>query len=1015
MMSFNSSGRYKILSTLGEGGMGTVYLALDTELDRKVAIKTMKLDVADKDQVLKRTMREGQILSRLRHSSLVPVYEMDMKASPPYIIQGYVEGFSLGSRIESRRFFTEKEAWKFFKEQAEVLSYIHSRKLVHRDIKPDNIMLDSSGKSILMDFGLTLDEDRTRLTKEGSFVGTLMYLPFEVLSGKKSTAAADIYQLGLVTYEAMTGQMIFGEVSTTESLVKTLAAGAWDNKPFPKEIPAELEKIIRACCKHDVTERIPDGKTLLRHIRTRGKNLIDGEIIKLDRTHTSLNKVSSETKKIPLYSDRVETDSSGISLETTGLSYLSRKLLSGLRKFVVCAGIIVALVFIVALYLIDEQDSLVDSKTNQIVQNDIFSRARNFVLYRHGFSIFLPSSAGKQLSWKLDSCKSRKVPVLSKSKISYSRQGNFKRVAGGWIGQFEYFDSVLQTMKIRNDRKFVLSIFDNDTCIGKKTITLPVTSFLEPPKAAFFFDRVVLKWKLHGLDEVELKIKLLEEIVENSDIPLEETFHIKEDTLTYKYPKQWFGKQIGCTIVLSDGTTKVITGVAGFREEYDAFLEGKGSNGFRQKFVFDNKLYLSSNDGELHCLALSLNSFRALDGPKESFRRLRHIYTKNLASIYMDSKKLSLHNFASSSKKLNYYSNYYSVKLITPVTGGVALWGIGDGTKIVYLNDDSTFSVKDLAQADVLSVSVVDGSRDRLGFSTHFASSASESLLTCFLYNTKALLNVNLANPDELSRFVSYFVLSNTEKRSIQFFRQSMVVEDFIRNLFYFDGAFFCWYSEISGNKSSDKLFEMSFSDDEVEFIEVGKMKSARRHLSSSRLVNHSHNRVAIDNRQNIAIISTRSAIYALNRKNGVATLSQIDYPLEKHMLINGFVATGNGKFTGVVLRGNTDKRVGKYSMNNVCLLNLSFSELSDKPIVQEIPTGYKSACCTEEFPVDGPFFNGEHLIFSVGLDFLIFKPGRKEPIYSYVFWSKYDLVAGNNSCMFSINDSDRKVMVINF
>ena len=90
MNSFNKSGRYEILSTLGEGGMGTVYLAYDSNLHRKVAIKTMKRDVNDQGQVLKRTSREGQMLSKLRHSSLVPVYEMDMNASPPYIIQGYV-------------------------------------------------------------------------------------------------------------------------------------------------------------------------------------------------------------------------------------------------------------------------------------------------------------------------------------------------------------------------------------------------------------------------------------------------------------------------------------------------------------------------------------------------------------------------------------------------------------------------------------------------------------------------------------------------------------------------------------------------------------------------------------------------------------------------------------------------------------------------------------------------------------------------------------------------------------
>jgi len=277
-LSFVESGRYKILSVLGEGGMGKVYLAQDLKLNRRVAIKTLRTKLDDSDgKLAARTRREGKILSRLRHSSLVPVYEMDMTASVPYIVQGYVEGKSLGQKIERGKFLTFKEGWKLFKEQAEVLSYIHQEGLLHRDIKPDNIMIDGSGTSVLMDFGLALNVEDTRLTAEDQFVGTIQYCSPEILlSGEDATPSNDVYQLGMVVYEAITGKIFIGNAKTMEELVALLAKADWDKRPLPSDVPQSLGRIIAACCKYDIKERLANGSKLLEAINSEGASLKSG-------------------------------------------------------------------------------------------------------------------------------------------------------------------------------------------------------------------------------------------------------------------------------------------------------------------------------------------------------------------------------------------------------------------------------------------------------------------------------------------------------------------------------------------------------------------------------------------------------------------------------------------------------------------------------------------------------------------------------------------------------------------
>ena len=254
--------RYSIHSALGEGGMGAVYLALDIKLNRKVAIKVIRGDIPKDASIIKRTKTEGLILSKLEHPSLARIYELNMLAKRPYIVQEYIEGQDLKSLINSGNFLTKETAWRLYSEQADVLAYLHRKNILHRDIKPANIMLDKNGKSVLMDFGLALAEEYTRVTRVGDYVGTMTYCPPEVLEGKDSHPYSDVYQLGLVIYEAMTGLSLIGQFKTVNHFITKMAERTWEDAPLDPRVTGKLAAIIRNSCRYDFKERPADGEAL---------------------------------------------------------------------------------------------------------------------------------------------------------------------------------------------------------------------------------------------------------------------------------------------------------------------------------------------------------------------------------------------------------------------------------------------------------------------------------------------------------------------------------------------------------------------------------------------------------------------------------------------------------------------------------------------------------------------------------------------------------------------------------
>jgi class 3 adenylate cyclase len=252
-----AGGRYEVKSFLGEGGRKRVFLARDTRLDREVAVAQIKTEGLDADG-LARVQREAQSMARLGdHPNIVTVFDIGEESGQPYIVSQYMAGGELGDlldKAEGRRLGVA-EALRISNDVRLALEHAHSQGVIHRDIKPANIWLAEDGTSKLGDFGLAVALDRSRLTIEGTMVGTVAYMPPEQALGKQPDARSDLYSLGCVLYEMLTGRPPFlgdDSVSIISQHINTApVAPTWHNP----EVPKALEALIMRCLAKNPEER----------------------------------------------------------------------------------------------------------------------------------------------------------------------------------------------------------------------------------------------------------------------------------------------------------------------------------------------------------------------------------------------------------------------------------------------------------------------------------------------------------------------------------------------------------------------------------------------------------------------------------------------------------------------------------------------------------------------------------------------------------------------------------------
>src|SRR2546423_13240906 len=203
------SGRSRLESRIGAGGMSTVYCALDETLQRRVAIRLMNGEVASDSDQLERFRREARAVAQLSHPHIVGVIDAGEDEGRPYIVFEYVEGETLKERIRRMGRLPISEAVAYAIEIARALGVAHARHIVHRDVKPQNVLIDEEGSAKVTDFGIARTLDEEGLTADGRVLGTTDYVSPEQALGQPATGQSDLYSLGVVLFEMLSGQLPF--------------------------------------------------------------------------------------------------------------------------------------------------------------------------------------------------------------------------------------------------------------------------------------------------------------------------------------------------------------------------------------------------------------------------------------------------------------------------------------------------------------------------------------------------------------------------------------------------------------------------------------------------------------------------------------------------------------------------------------------------------------------------------------------------------------------------------------
>jgi serine/threonine protein kinase len=264
------SARYRLEAKLGSGGMSTVYLARDTTLDRSVAVKVMHREMSEQPDQLERFRQEARAVAKLSHPNVVAVIDAGEDGGHPYIVFEYVEGETLKQRIARVGALDPQEALAYAIEIARGLTVAHARKMVHRDIKPQNVLIDAEGRAKLTDFGISRQLEQDGMTATGRVLGTTDYVAPEQAMGHGADQRSDIYSLGVVLYEMVVGQVPFHADSQVGVAMKHVNEELPDVQQRRPEISAAAALVVeRATAKdpaeryHQVGEMIDDLSTAL--------------------------------------------------------------------------------------------------------------------------------------------------------------------------------------------------------------------------------------------------------------------------------------------------------------------------------------------------------------------------------------------------------------------------------------------------------------------------------------------------------------------------------------------------------------------------------------------------------------------------------------------------------------------------------------------------------------------------------------------------------------------------------
>ena len=297
------SDRYQIIKSIGEGGMANVYLAYDTILDRNVAVKVLRGDLATDEKFVRRFQREALSASSLSNPNIVEVYDVGEDNGEYYIVMEYVEGKHLKNLLKKRGKLTVPEVIDIVLQITNGLSVAHDSYIIHRDIKPQNILILDNGLVKITDFGIAVAMNATQLTQTNSVMGSVHYLPPEQASGKGATLQSDIYSIGILMYELLTGKLPFKGDNAVEIALKHLKEPMPSIRDEMPEIPQSVENIILKATAKNPKNRYADAREMHEDLKTclddsrKNELKITFKYPEHDYDDTKLLKTVKETQK----------------------------------------------------------------------------------------------------------------------------------------------------------------------------------------------------------------------------------------------------------------------------------------------------------------------------------------------------------------------------------------------------------------------------------------------------------------------------------------------------------------------------------------------------------------------------------------------------------------------------------------------------------------------------------------------------------------------------------------------
>src|SRR5579863_1721542 len=256
-------GRYEILQMLGEGGMGAVYKARDRELDRYVALKIIRPELANQPEVLRRFKQELILARKVTHKNVIRIFDLGEADGIKFISMDFIEGQDLRSLLNQKGKLSPEEATAIMLQVCQALDAAHAEGVVHRDLKPQNIMIDAQGRTTVMDFGIARSMELTGMTQTGALIGTPEYMSPEQAKGQEVDARSDLFTLGIIFYELLTGKTPYVSDTVVATLLKRTQERARPPSQLEPTLPRYLNDLVVHCLEIDPRDRYQTASEVL--------------------------------------------------------------------------------------------------------------------------------------------------------------------------------------------------------------------------------------------------------------------------------------------------------------------------------------------------------------------------------------------------------------------------------------------------------------------------------------------------------------------------------------------------------------------------------------------------------------------------------------------------------------------------------------------------------------------------------------------------------------------------------